>query len=112
MGKEITGWTKAVERHLRDHSWPGNVRELQNLIERAVVMARGDVIELEDFVLGSSRQGRGDDTLEAVLNHAEKVRIREALAEAEGKRIEAASILDIDRTTLYRLMKKHGITDI
>lgn len=63
-------------------------------------------------VLGSSQPGREDNTLEAVLNHAERIRIREALAEADGKRIQAAASLDIDRTTLYRLMKKHGISDL
>ena len=81
-----------------------------------MVLARGDRIELDDLLVeplpGSS--GAPDDpgeALQAFLDRAAEERIRGALAETGGVRVEAARRLGIDRTTLYRLMRKHSITD-
>jgi DNA-binding NtrC family response regulator len=101
-----------AEAALMAHSWPGNVRELENAVERAVVLARGDEITPEDLLLeqgGDSRPAGGSGTLQEELDRAAEARIRAALAAADDQRAEAARMLGIDRTTLYRMMKRFGI---
>jgi two-component system response regulator HydG len=94
------------------HAWPGNVRELENAIERGVVLARNVSIEPEDLLLAESSVTAipvGDGSLQSSMDHAAATRIRAALEAAGGNRAEAARVLGIDRTTLYRLMKRLGV---
>jgi len=101
----------AAEAALLAHRWPGNVRELENAVERGVVLARGVTIEPEDLLLFESTLGASsalDGTLQASLDSAAIARIKAALDAAGGNRAEAARALGIDRTTLYRLMKRLG----
>jgi len=120
----IQGWSDEVEAHLRAHPWPGNARELENAIERGVALARGDRIELEDLVLAGLADdaasgavgtaeavpdGAGED-LRATLDRVAGERIRAEL-EAGGGRGEAARRLGIDRTTLYRWVRRLGLDD-
>ncbi len=104
-----------AEAALLAHSWPGNVRELENAIERAVVLTRGTSITPEDLLLQESTrpaQPRGDGgTLQENLDQAAAARIRAALEAARGQRAEAARALGVDRTTLYRLMKRLRVDD-
>jgi DNA-binding NtrC family response regulator len=99
---------------LRNHRWPGNVRELQNAVERAVVLARASEIAPEDFLLETTPltpRARHDATLSLRehLDRAAAERIRAALEAAGGSRGDAAAALGIERTTLYRMMKKLGL---
>jgi DNA-binding NtrC family response regulator len=102
-----------AEDVLRRHAWPGNVRELENAIERAVVLARGETITPEDLLLeepvapGVAAGASG--TLQDALDAAAAARIRAALAAAGGERTAAARALGVDRTTLYRLMRRLGV---
>ncbi len=120
LGRRINGWTPEVEAWLLQHSWPGNVRELENLIERAAVLTREEEITLADLLIepaadpgGVSRDPEDPEdeglTLQAHLDHAAERRIRGALIRCQGRRAEAARSLGVERTTLYRLMKKFGI---
>ena len=125
LGRSLGGWTPEVEAWLLQHGWPGNVRELENLIERAAVLARDDRISLEDLLLEAGtgprraptgaagaveREGEEPElSLQAHLDRAAERRIRGALARCEGRRAEAARSLGVERTTLYRLMKKFAI---
>jgi len=100
-----------AEEALVAHAWPGNVRELENAIERAVVLAHGERITPEDLLLeqhGPSADAAPEGTLQDSLDRAAAARIRSALEAAKGNRAEAARGLGIDRTTLYRLMKRLG----
>ena len=111
QGRPLDGWTDEVEAWLLAHAWPGNVRELENCVERGVVLARGDVIELGDVAMPGAR-GAGREvggTLQEHLDRAAAERIRQALAEAGGVKQDAARILGVERTTLYRLIKRYGI---
>ncbi|HZR84059.1 MAG TPA: sigma-54 dependent transcriptional regulator [Candidatus Binatia bacterium] len=117
----------AAEAALLDHSWPGNVRELENAIERGCVLATGDAIEPSDLLLDQTIAPRADarepaaepraaaggeagaGSLQEFLDLAAARRIRAALAAARGQRVEAAHALGVDRTTLYRMMKRLGI---
>lgn len=109
-GRRVAGWTDEVTDWLVSHDWPGNVRELENTLERGVVLCRGDRIELDDLVLPVRRaHEEGPLPLQAHLDRAAKARIEEALEAARGVRVEAAAALGVERTTLYRLMKRYGI---
>jgi DNA-binding NtrC family response regulator len=91
------------------HPWPGNVRELENAVERAVVLARGAEITPEDLLLETLTAPAGatsTGTLQEAIEEATRVRLEAALAAAGGNRAEAARALGVDRTTLYRLMKR------
>jgi DNA-binding NtrC family response regulator len=104
-----------AEQALQAHSWPGNVRELENAVERAVVLARESAIVPEDLLLEAGMPRRDvppspDGSLQDVLDRAAAERIRTALEDAGGQRGEAARVLGIDRTTLYRMMKRLGLS--
>ncbi|ANM30655.1 hypothetical protein ABI59_15330 [Acidobacteria bacterium Mor1] len=122
--KELGGLSRAAQCAIVAHDWPGNVRELQNAIQRGVILARGDQVELEDLpesvVRGARRSDRAldltgqgsvgvadDPPLHAVADEA--ARIRRALELADGKRDRAAAMLGISRTTLWRRMKELGV---
>jgi DNA-binding NtrC family response regulator len=101
-----------AEDVLRRHAWPGNVRELENAIERAVVLARAEAITPEDLLLEEPAMAGAaavDGTLQDALDVAAAARIRSALAAAGGERTAAARALGVDRTTLYRLMRRLGL---
>jgi DNA-binding NtrC family response regulator len=102
-----------AERALVEHRWPGNVRELENAVERAVVLARGTEITREDLLLEAPMPGpvpiAAETTLQQALDVAAGARIRAALEAARGERTAAARALGIDRTTLYRLMRRLGM---
>lgn len=93
---------------LTTYSWPGNIRELQNTIERAVAVSKSDVIDElvfekicgDEYIITKKEDPAEDE--EAAI-------IRDALLEANGHQGEAAKILGIDRTTLWRKMKKLGM---
>src|SRR5688572_29193902 len=115
-GRELQ-LSQEAEARLLAHPWPGNARELENAIERASVLARGEHIEPEDLLLeAGSSAPRGAESphvlqgsLQDTLDRATEQRIRSALAATGGKKAETASALGIDRTTLYRLMKRFAI---
>jgi two-component system response regulator HydG len=117
LGRELLGFHMSVETWLMSHPWPGNVRELENLIERAAVLARGDTITIDDLLLEPPSPGvtttDPDDALplQAHLDRAAARRIRIALARAQGRRNDAARELGVERTTLYRLIKKFELED-
>ena len=87
------------------HRWPGNVRQLRNVIDSAVVMAEGDVIDVEQ--LGLKDANEMPDSLR--INDWEVKLIREALRRTDGKVPEAAKLLGIGRATLYRKLDEYGI---
>jgi transcriptional regulator with PAS, ATPase and Fis domain len=111
-GRRLTLAPEAEEA-LRAHAWTGNVRELENSIERAVVLARDETIHPEDLLLEetstTARLPAADGTLQDCLDAAAVARIRTALAAADGERTAAAKALGVDRTTLYRLMRRLGL---
>jgi DNA-binding NtrC family response regulator len=106
----------AVEK-LSRHGWPGNVRELRNVIERACVLTRGDVIEAGDIdtsgeqVQPLSNSALLEADLPAAVAMLEEAMIRKALEACGGNRTEAARRLNINRQLLYTKMQRYGLTD-
>ncbi len=111
-GRELR-LSREAEEHLLAHHWPGNVRELSNAIERASVLGRSEEILGEDLLLEprpvDDASPVSDGTLQEVVDRAVKERIRTALAESGGRKAEAAARLGIERTTLFRWMKRLGL---
>jgi NtrC-family two-component system response regulator AlgB len=110
-GKRITAFTPAAEAALAAHSWPGNVRELRNAIERGVILSRGptvDVVHLPVHVSSPSAPARVELGGAATLEAVEKEHIRRVLA-ATASLDEAAAVLGIDPSTLYRKRKKYEL---
>jgi len=96
---------------LRSHDWPGNVRELRNLVERVAVLARTNPVEPDELrsFLGVETPVRQDGTLKAALDRAEREAVEGALAAEGGIVSAAARALGVERASLYRIMKRHGI---
>lgn len=95
---------------LANHRWPGNVRELENLIERMVVLRRGDTLTKADLPHDFSAETEKTDIQQAVTFHeAEKSLILNALERSNGNRTKAAELLAIPRHVLLYRLKKYGI---
>lgn len=115
LDRAVRGWSDEVEAWIGRHAWPGNARELENAIERGVVLTRGDRLVLDDLLIdapdGPSVAPAEENAagLRSFLDRAAAERVRAVLAETGGRRVEAAARLGVDRTTLYRLMRKFGI---
>jgi PAS domain S-box-containing protein len=120
-GKEIAGVSPATLRVLTEYDFPGNVRELQNIIEQAFVLCEDGLIDLQHLsrsVLGDSpgmnidhtEIGQGDKDGPKLLALAEADVIRAALAHNNGHRARTAAELGISSTTLWRKMKRYGIS--
>lgn len=120
FGKNIEGFTEEAMNHMRSHSWLGNVRELRNAIERGCMLTEKELISPRHLLF--QFQGSGAPTLTGTgtdlaaslppmsLDKAEKLAIRRAMTEAEGNKNEAARILGVHRTTLYKKLNEYELT--
>jgi DNA-binding NtrC family response regulator len=106
--KSLTGFDRAAIEALHAHAWPGNVRELDHAVERAVLLAQGDVVRTGDLGLQPPPAGAG--RLEDLpLEEVEKVLIQKALARFGGNVSQAAKQLGLSRSALYRRLQSHGL---
>lgn len=113
LNRPVKGITSDTMGSLMSYEWKGQVRELENVIERAVLLGDGDFItseDLPDSIRESSEDFEYDaDTLEDAVHTFEKHHILSVLKRTEGNKAEAARLLGIDPSTLYRKMEKMGI---
>jgi DNA-binding NtrC family response regulator len=113
--RPITGVSQAAYQRLFGHAWPGNVRELQNVIERAVLLAKGSNIEPLDlpFDNGTLPEGSGTTTWEVppnmTLEDIERLVIERTLQRTGGNKQAAANLLGIYRPRLYSKIRKYNI---
>jgi DNA-binding NtrC family response regulator len=114
-GKNVISVSPEVMTILMRHDFPGNVRELENIIEYCFVVCHGSIIQKEHLpaeVLPVEKADAPDHDLSMdPLNRAadERTRINRALAKHAGNRTKAARDLGMDRTTLWRKLKRYGL---
>jgi two-component system NtrC family response regulator len=110
---ELNSHTQGFDRlalvALQRYRWPGNVRELENRIKRAMIMAKGARLTVDDLGFTSSSTRSGSPTLKEVRETVEKKRILEALAQNQANITYTATALGISRATLHDLLTKYAI---
>jgi len=126
FGKPASGFTADAVELLARHTWPGNVRELESVVQRGVALSQGAKVNSANLAVGitparSARPANGYSArsygtpsaglrpLKEALEEPEKQIIIQALRALNWNRQETARVLDINRTTLYKKMKKYGL---
>jgi two-component system nitrogen regulation response regulator GlnG len=132
----IRGADPRVLEVLRDHPWPGNVAELSNVVKRACLLARGEVITVDDLgdsleagtlpgpeeaesaLLAAVRNAllqrlseeeeEGASAFHDIVGRVEEILVREALKMTSGKQVKAAALLNLNRTTLRKKIQLHN----
>jgi Nif-specific regulatory protein len=114
-GRKIRGFTPAALRKMEEYNWPGNVRELRNVVERAVALGSGPLLDVNDIWLSSLEIGSvtapgGEAIYRPVsLEEVEKEHILKTLNHTDWNKSQAATILNIERSTLDRKIKGYGL---
>jgi transcriptional regulator with PAS, ATPase and Fis domain len=117
LGRSVQGVDDGAMERLRRHPWPGNVRELRNLVERCVLLARGDLLTVADLPVGL-RGGAETAGSTAQLNlppdgldleALERSLVEQALLRAEGNRTEAGALLGLSRHQIRNRLAKYGL---
>ncbi|NQZ60483.1 MAG: sigma-54-dependent Fis family transcriptional regulator, partial [Lentisphaeraceae bacterium] len=117
FGRRILGFKKDAMDILMDYCWPGNVRELSNVVERGCILTRSEEIEVSHLMLpkdssliptGMKQQAVSNDQ-PMTLSEAEERAIRVAIQKSDGNKNEAARILGVHRTTLYKKLEEYKI---
>ena len=118
LHKSLKGFTPQARDRLQEHAWPGNIRELRNVVERAVLLAKGDEIGDRDLRLGNAasdgipdevRIPIGRTSASNLLAQAQKELVERAWELSEGNQSRAAEILGVPRTTLQHHLRKWGL---
>ena len=111
----VSSCSPAVWDALLAYDYPGNVRQLQHIVQRAVAIAQGPVLELgdlsEEVVAPRAGPPPAEGSVAAARERAERDMIVATLARHQGEIASAARELQVSRTTMWRLMKKHGISE-
>lgn len=116
-GKDVQGFTQEAIAALQRYGWPGNVRELQNVVERAVLLGKNNTVSLEDLPSHLTDgqpvaiQPVGNRTLKEALAGPERQIILEVLKANKWNRNVTADALGVNRTTLYKKMKRLGLEE-
>jgi Nif-specific regulatory protein len=111
------GLSAEAKKRLQAHGWPGNVRELRNLMERVAFLAPGPAVQAEDiaFILTPERDNlfdsASDEGLADATNKFQQEYIRRAIKRVKGNKSEAARLLGLHRTNLYRKMSQLGMQE-
>ena len=109
--KNVRGLTREARDVLIKYDYPGNVRELENIVERAIVLTRGEYIGSEDLPNFAEQVLSGSDTsIRGTVESIEKTMIVEALVNAEWVQTKAAATLGLSERMLRYKIKKYGIT--
>jgi Nif-specific regulatory protein len=121
-GHKLKRFTQRAMEAMQRYRWPGNVREMKNVVERAVVLARGDSIDAEDLALsalktaGDTEAGMtgqpGGPWQPASLEDMEREHILATLRSTNWNKSQAAGILGIERSTLDRKIRRYDLTEL
>jgi two-component system, NtrC family, response regulator AtoC len=119
LAKDTKGFSKKALKLIFEYHWPGNVREMENTVERCIILAEKDYIDIEDFPPHIKSTGHFympensgnlfEDENVIPFEKLKEEAIRHALKVSGGNIVEAARKLQLGRATIYRLMEKYGI---
>ncbi len=112
MNKPIKNISQEAMDFITGYDWPGNVRELENAIERAVVVGKGDTINVKDLPFHITPNNITSDNGDKSLSSIERKYILQVLNENNWNISRSAHILEIDRVTLYNKINKYGLRNI
>jgi two-component system response regulator AtoC len=120
LGTNIKGLTSEARRLLLEYAWPGNVRELENTIERAMVLAEGEVLDAPDLPERirealdpvQVQLASGELSIKKTTAAIEEILIRRALTKTRGNRTRAAELLEISHRALLYKIKDYSISDL
>ncbi len=116
-GRDVRGFTDEAVSAMQRYNWPGNVRELQNVVERGVLLGKDNMVGVDDLppqvsaAMGISVQSSVGRTLKEALEGPERQIILEMLEQHNWNRHETADALGVNRTTLYKKMKRLGLDE-
>jgi Nif-specific regulatory protein len=116
-GRRVGGFSEAAMERMEKYQWPGNVRELKNMIERAVVLCPGEIIEVSDLTLSSIAPAGDSDVLPAAggeyqaltIAEVERIHIMATLEQNNWNKSRSAGVLGIERSTLDRKINRYEI---
>ncbi len=111
LNKKVSGMDAAFIEKLQHHNWRGNVRELRNVLERACILADGDILTTEHLPLDIQFEqwNPHQSAPSFAISEMEKQHIRKVLAYTEGNKTKAAELLGIGLTTLYAKIKEYNL---
>jgi DNA-binding NtrC family response regulator len=113
-GREGLSFDPAALRWLRAHAWPGNIRELRNVVERAVLVSKGESVTVDDLSqngpdVGVGRSSKLPDVGSMTIDEIERAMILKSLKHHDGNVSKVADSLGLSRAALYRRFEKYGI---
>lgn len=109
LKKSVQGFDKDVEQVFLDYSWPGNLREMKNIVKRATLLAKGNLITMSELPSELYAAESGNNAFALYNKKDEYEAIQKALEVANNNKSEAARLLQIDRKTLYNKLKLYNI---
>jgi two-component system response regulator GlrR len=113
LNKEISELSEEAMQLLMGHNWPGNVRELEHVIERAIVLCEGSVLETRDFVISRAAGNGGQQSLQEAkakeIARFERDYIHGLLSACKGNITRAAQVAKKNRRAFWQLIQKHDI---
>jgi len=105
---QVRGFAPAAMQTMMQYAWPGNVRELEHTLERAVLMAHTDELQVSDLGLNLQRP-QGQNLEELSIEEVESILVKKALQRFHGNVSQAAEALGLSRGALYRRMERYGL---
>ena len=112
-GRQVHAIASAAWAAMQGYSWPGNIRELRNNLEQAFVLGEGPVLDVDELapeIRGEAVHDPDDEDDSVTLHDVQRQELLDAFRATGGNRGRMADHLGISRPTLYRRLKRHGLT--
>jgi DNA-binding NtrC family response regulator len=107
--KELVGFSPEAMKAMLEYEWPGNIRELEHTVERSVLLAQGDRVQVPDLNLRTHEDEEAPTLDEMPLEDVERLLIQKALRRHDGNVSQAAEALGLSRSALYRRLQRYGL---
>lgn len=110
LEKKVSSFSEDAVSAFQNYSWPGNLRELKNIVKRAVLLSRDDILSVDVLPSEIAAAKPTEGSFSLFKNKNEQEMILDALEKAHGNKSKAAKLLSIDRKTLYNKLKQYDIS--